>query len=445
MNDSLILDKKIKINTALLFIFRAISIGISFILVPLLIDYLDIKLYGIWLTILSVTMWINYFDIGMGNGLRNKLTESLAKNNIEEAKALVSTAYTMVIFISVFLFIIFLFIPMFVSWSMIFNLEEKYNAELHSVMFLIISAVLVNFILSLNNQVAYANQMASFAGFRQVIFQSSLLIGVLIILSTSKHGSLFNLAVIYTLSTVGSNLILTFILFNKYKTLIPSPKYFSLSHIKPLMSLGVQFFIIQIAALIIFATDNMIITHVLGPSEVTTYNIARKLFYPVIFIHSVIITPLWSAFTETYIKNDFDWIKSKIKLLNEFLLLFGVIIFVIFKFSYKIIYIWIGHELMIPNDLIIIVAILTIIMIWNNNFSYVLGGIKKIRAGMVLTSVSAIINIPLSIFFAKEIGVAGVALGTVISLILTTIYSPLQVGYFIYSRKHSKLKDLLFS
>jgi len=46
--------------------------------------------------------------------------------------------------------------------------------------------------------------------------------------------------------------------------------------------------------------------------------------------------------------------------------------------------------------------------------------------------------------FSRKIGVAGVALGTVASLILTTIYSPLQVEYFIYSRKYNKLKDILF-
>jgi len=428
MNDSLILDKKIKFNTALLFIFRAISIGISFILVPLLIGYLDIKLYGIWLTILSVTMWINYFDIGIGNGLRNKLTESLTKNNIEEAKTIISTAYIMVTFISIFAFVIFLLIPMFVSWSKIFNIEEGYNAELHSVMLLIISAVLVNFIFSLNNHVAYANQMASFPGFRQVIFQFSLLIGVLIILSTSKHGSLFNLAVIYTLSTVGSNLILTFILFNKYKNLIPSPKYFSLSHIKPLMSLGVQFFIIQIAALIIFATDNMIITHILGPSEVTNYNVIHKLFTPVLFVHTILITPLWSGFTESFANNNFIWIKSTFRKLNLYTLLLAFVIVILALFAKPIIFLWLKDLSFYSFPLVSVMALYTFIMIWNNNYAYFLNGISKLRLQLYTAVIGSAINIPISIFLARNLGLGspGVALGSIISLSLFAIVGPLQ-------------------
>jgi len=436
MNDNLILDKKIKINTALLFIFRAISIGISFVLVPLLIDYLDIKLYGIWLTILSVTMWINYFDIGIGNGLRNKLTESIVKNNIEEAKALVSTAYIMVIFISVFAFIIFILIPMFVSWSKIFNVEEIYNAELHSVMFLIISAVLINFIFSLNNHVAYANQMASFPGFRQIIFQFSILIGVLIILSTSKHGSLFNLAVIYTLSTVGSNLILTFILFNKYKNLIPSLKNFSLNHIKPLMSLGVQFFIIQIAALIIFATDNIIITHILGPSEVANYNVIHKLFTPVLFIHGILIAPLWSGFTESFANNNFIWIKNTFKKLNLYTLLLAFVIVILAIFAKPIVFLWLKDLSFYSFPLVAVMALYTFIMIWNNNYAYFLNGISKLKLQLYTAIIGSAINIPISIFLAKNVGLGspGVALGSIISLSLFAIAGPLQTMYILKNK-----------
>lgn len=428
MNNSIILDKKIKINTVLLFIFRIIGTGISFILVPLLIGYLDIKLYGIWLTMLSVTMWINYFDIGVGNGLRNKLTESLTKNNIEEAKTLICAAYIMVIFISIFAFILFPLISMFVSWSKIFNVEDAYNKELHSVMFLIICAVLINFILSLNNHVAYANQMASFPGLRQIIFQSSLLIGVLIILSTSKYGSLFNLAVIYMLSTVGSNVILTFILFNKYKNLIPSLKYFSLIHIKLLMSLGVQFFIIQIAVLIIFATDNIIIANVIGPSEVTNYNVIYKLFTPVLFVHTILITPLWSGFTESFANNNFRWIKSTFKKLNLYTLLLTFVIVILVIFAKPIIFFWLKDLSFYSFPLVVVMALYTFIVMWNNNYAYFLNGVSKLRFQLYTAIIGSSINIPISIFLARNVGLGspGVALGSIISLSLFAVVGPLQ-------------------
>jgi O-antigen/teichoic acid export membrane protein len=58
-------------NIASSFVIKGASILLSLLLVPLTLDYLNPYEYGIWLTLSSVLMWINYFDIGLGNGLRN--------------------------------------------------------------------------------------------------------------------------------------------------------------------------------------------------------------------------------------------------------------------------------------------------------------------------------------------------------------------------------------
>jgi len=436
-NESYILDSKIKLNTILLFVFRVLSIGIAFLLVPLFIDYLDVKLYGVWLTILSVTMWINYFDIGIGNGLRNKLTESLVKGDMERAKFFVSSAYVMLTFISIFAFVIFLLISMLGNWSAIFNVEDKYNAELHSVMILVMGSVLISFILSLNNHVAYANQEAAFSGFREFVFQLSLLMGVLVLLTTSKHGGLFNLAVVYMLATVGSNIILTFYLYSKHRNLFPSLKYFSSNYIKPLMSLGVQFFVIQIAALIIFATDNMIITHILGPSEVATYNIIYRLFTPILFVHTILITPLWSAFTESYINNDLNWIRKTFKKLNIYTLLLTLFIVAIALSAKPIIFLWLKDLSFYSAPLVTAMAIYAFIIMWNNNYAYFLNGINKLKLQLCTAVVGGAINIPVSIFLAVNMGLgsAGVALGSIISLSLFAVAGPLQSVHILKMRE----------
>ncbi len=50
-------------NILFSFILKGISIIISFLLVPLTIDYLNPSEYGIWLTLSSILGWINLFDI----------------------------------------------------------------------------------------------------------------------------------------------------------------------------------------------------------------------------------------------------------------------------------------------------------------------------------------------------------------------------------------------
>ena len=71
-------EKNLKKNSVLLAVYKAVSMVLSMLYVPVILGYLGTGLYGIWATILNVISWVNYFDIGIGNGLRNKLSAALA-------------------------------------------------------------------------------------------------------------------------------------------------------------------------------------------------------------------------------------------------------------------------------------------------------------------------------------------------------------------------------
>ena len=86
------------------------SIISNFMLVPLTINYLDTENYGIWLTLTSFISWFSFFDIGLGNGLRNKFAEAKTLGNYTDAQAFVSTAYFTIGCISLFIVIVFFFL-----------------------------------------------------------------------------------------------------------------------------------------------------------------------------------------------------------------------------------------------------------------------------------------------------------------------------------------------
>ena len=50
---------------------------------------------GVWLTISSVLLWIDNLDIGLGNGLRNKLAVYMARKDTEKAREMVSSTFAM--------------------------------------------------------------------------------------------------------------------------------------------------------------------------------------------------------------------------------------------------------------------------------------------------------------------------------------------------------------
>ena len=84
-----------KNNITLGLLFKAIGMALNFLLVPILIIFLDKVEYGICVTVFSIVNWIFTFDIGIGQGLRNKLTEALSCNDRVSASSFISTSYVL--------------------------------------------------------------------------------------------------------------------------------------------------------------------------------------------------------------------------------------------------------------------------------------------------------------------------------------------------------------
>ena len=134
-------------NIVYTFVLKGLSFIISLLYVPILLSCLDEKIYGVWLALTSVVSWLSLFDIGIGNGLKNKLTESLAVNNIEYSRKLVSTSYVYSALIFSVILVISLIINCFIKWNLLLNVEQIFNNDLTITAFLVIIAFCVRFIL----------------------------------------------------------------------------------------------------------------------------------------------------------------------------------------------------------------------------------------------------------------------------------------------------------
>jgi len=434
--DSAARTKVVKFHISLTFLYKALAIGLSYLLVPLTINYLNIEQYGIWMTLLSIMSWVAFFDIGLGNGMRNKLAEALAMNNIRLAKTYVSTGYIAVSFIALIFFVMLLSMLAFAPWNKIFNTTSVSNTELLKVVFVVGFFFLFNFILSLCNQIFYAYQNASLASMGQLLLNLFALIAIYLLINYTS-GRLLFLGICYGLSMVSSNIVLTYYFYKRHKEIIPSMGYVDLRKIKEIGSLGLKFFIIQIAVLVIFATDNMIITQVLGPEQVTPYNVVFKLFSIITVIHGIILTPLWSAFTEAYAKGDINWIRNTLKTLNMLMIPIVAAVVILIIFARDIINVWIGSDIRFPHLLVLLMGTFTVISVWNNIYAFFVNAIGRIKPQMYSAILGGLINIPLSIYFAKylNLGINGVILGTIISLCFFAVIGPMQTHFILEKDK----------
>lgn len=425
---------KIKFNIFGSILSKGGSLLIHILLVPILIRYLNATNYGIWLTLTSILSWCNLLDIGLGDGLRNRFAEALAKGESYAAKSVISTTYISILFIISTFFIIFIIINPFISWTFIVNAERGIESELNQLTFCLFLLFSIRFILNLIKSILMADQRVSLINFLNVIGNTISLLLMLIIIRCYPDDSLLNVGIILYGTPILVLFLASIYLFNTdYKEFIPSFRYFRIDQVRDLTTLGFKFFFLQITAIILFSTDNLIISQLFNPAEVTKYNIAQKYFYLGLNIFTVFAIPFLPAYADAYFKEDIKWIANAKKKLIFIWRIFSLILIIMFIFSNNIYEVWIGNEIQIPMLLSLLMALSVIIHMWNSIYLPLINGIGKIKLQIYLSIFSFLFNIPLSIFFAKylNLGSAGVIMATAICVGFSSFFYCLQFNKII--------------
>jgi O-antigen/teichoic acid export membrane protein len=225
---------------------------------------------------------------------------------------------------------------------------------------------------------------------------------------------------------------------SRYKQFKPDLRFWRRDYFKDIFGLGFNFFIIQISGVIIFSTDTLLISRLLGPEEVVPYQLAFKYFGVSSMIFSIISTPFWSGFTEAYTKNDNVWIANAIKNLTKLTIVFILFVCLLLLFSNKFYKFWLGELVDIPFVLSVYMAIYYIQLIIITPYTIFINATGKIFIQTYQSLFSAIINIPISIYFVKyfNLGTEGIILGTIISLIPSLFITPIQTWKIINSSKN---------
>jgi O-antigen/teichoic acid export membrane protein len=418
-----ILAKK---NIAVSFIIRVCSIGIGLLLIPLVLHVISPAEYGVWLTISSFIGWFSFFDIGLGNGLRNKFAEAMAKNDLERARQFVSTTYAMMVMIICAISIIFFLVNIFVDWVVVFNASMTLSDDLTLLVPIVFGLFAVQFVVQLLSNVLLADQRPALNNFIGLLGSVFTLAGILL-LDKYAMANLFSIGIVFTAAPLLILCIAHLILYHtRYKQVSPSIQSINMSYAKELTSLGFQFFIIQIAVLILFTTSNMIIVQYLGPTEVTTYNIALKYFGIINSVFILIATPFWSAITDAYHRNDIAWIRNSIRKLIQVWALFCIIVVVMLVGADYAYMLWIGDAVQIPFMVSVMLAIFITLTNWSSIFATFLNGTGKIRLQLYSALFVSIINIPLSIYLVEIYGLPGVILGSIVCVGIGSIWAPIQ-------------------
>lgn len=403
---------------------KGCSIIISLLIVPLTLGYVSSDLYGIWLTLSSIIMWLNFFDIGFTLGLKNKLTEAIALGDMQRGKALVSTTYFMMIAIFIPLCILLEMIIPHINWASFLNVTGNYNPDIIKTLHILAACLCAQMIVNVLTAVLAAYQKVALSSAFPVIGN---FISLFIILLLTKYcpPSLSLLALAVSTIPIFVIIIASFILFSSsFKAVAPSWNFVKKKQIKDLFNLGSKFFLIQAQIVVLYQCTNILISNLSGPSDVTSYNIAYKYITISMMILTIIMAPLWPAFTEAYTKNDYSWMKN---VYNKMCKLWGgltVIVILMIIVSPIVYQLWIGEKAHVPLIMTVLIGIYTIVHSWDIIQVNMINGVGAIKLQTYMTLIGLIVHIPLSLFLGRYVSCYGVIISMiVINMIYSTTFT----------------------
>ncbi|MCQ2361456.1 MAG: hypothetical protein MJ048_00260 [Acidaminococcaceae bacterium] len=407
-------------NISLSFLWKGLSVVLSFFVVPLTVHYLDVVEYGVWITMFTVLNWINMLDVGIGLGMRNKLAEAVSLNDVEAQKKYISTGFYTFALIGLLAIICLLAGAQFIKMQKIFNTTMISEEKLYYAFLLTGLIVVLSFVLSVLNNLFYAYQMAHYSGIINIIHNGFMLF-FLLGLGYFQQKNFIYFIVAYGVAMILSKVVLTTMFFWEKKELLPSVRCYDRSLLRNICNLGVQFFIIQIACIFLFSSSNILISQCLGVKYVREYDLVFKVFSVITMLHSMVSAPLWNAYTDAYIQNDVVWIKKTLKkmmlLMIPLMMGTGILVFAI----KPLMFIWLQQEFVLNQLLIIGMGVFVTISCWNNVFVMFLNGISVVKMQMLFSIFSTILVVPLAIYFMSIYHVAGMIWAIDVALSIGTI------------------------
>ncbi len=398
---------------------RGLGLLISLVTLPLTVRYLGKLEYGVWVTISTSVAMLSVLDLGIANTLTTSISQAYAEDDREKAQHLYATAFWITLGIVLVLTPACFWAWKIADWSSIFHLRDP-NLISQARAAAAISAAFFLFSLPLN----LANRVLS--GYQQVhlsnyFAMANSVFGLVAIVSVVVlKGTLVDLAAAYAaamlLGTLSLNLWLC--LWQR-PWLAPAPWRIRRKLIAPLFGQGSLFFVLQLTGLVVFNSDNLVITHYLGAAEVTPYSTAWRLCAYASLFQTLLIPSLWPAFTEAYEKGDLLWVQRTFSSVNrKSLLLVGGVALVIGLAGRAVIRVWAGEAAVPPSGLLWLMAFYALLVSVTTNQALLLTATGRLRLEAGAAVAAAIANLYFSIAWVQRIGASGVILATIASFLV---------------------------
>jgi O-antigen/teichoic acid export membrane protein len=409
---------------------QAVNMLTMLVSIPLTLNYLGVERYGLWIVISSLITILGFADLGLGNGLLNAIADANGRKDRSAAESYVSSAFYMLSGVTLILGSLWIIVSPLVTWNWLFNVTAPQAiAETSPALSIFVWCMLISLPFGLAQKIhdgyqeGYVNGLwragGSLLGLASVLlaiyFRAGLPLLVLAMAGTPALLMVFNALLLFC---------------GQRPELRPQWKLVSKSASTRILKNGMLFFVLQLAVVIGFQSDTLIVARFLGVNQVPQYAIPMRLFMLIPSLLNLVIAPLWPAYAEAIARRDVAWVHKSfyrsLFLAAGFSLPLSTLFII---FGDRIIQLWAGDQIQ-PNLLLLLgIGLWTVLVSLAAPISVLLNGANVIRFQVICASFMALGNLAFSIILVQKVGISGPVLASSISwvtfsLLPTVLYLP---------------------
>jgi O-antigen/teichoic acid export membrane protein len=404
--------RRIAINTVASFAFRAFSLVLSFVSVPILVATVGADGFGLILLALSVMGYFNLLNAGVPAGTVKFIAEFEAKGDRTMVDQVIASSFTFFLFAGLLVMCV---VAVFTASGglALFQIDDDKLQAGRRLLYMAAMLALVTWPLGTFGQVLEGLQRYP---------ENKLAIGL---------GDLINKGAAIFGALAGAPIEIVFLLMN-VGLLVTVPMQvrvlrrvltgwrlrlgdFRWSTLRFIFGYSVWAMLGQVAYLLIFQTDRIILAIFLPIASLTIYHVVTMPFLAIADMSALYRSALTPAVSATGARQGREGLETFIYTLSRYSNAFIAPLAVIGAFlSGPLIVLWMGQEYL-PYVWIAQVACL-FQLLWQSTtiLGTVFMGTGKVKRITLIALTLAVLNIPLGIWWVQSIGVAGVVLSTVV-------------------------------
>ena len=276
--------------------------------IPLARQHLVPEQFGVWMMLSSLLSFFAFADLGVGNGVLNRVTLARANEREDEFAHAVAGGYLCTALVGVFLALVWF------AWragasnptSLVGTLTTASRAPALAALQAFVLLLALNVPATLIQKIQLGSQQGHLVGLSQL--GASIATLVFVPTALMMDGPLWLLVVSSFGMQVLANIVNSVWWLTRHR--VPAAIARHGVHRATLVALlgsGAMFFVLQLAAAFAFQSDSIVLTHVLGPAAYGDFSVVQRLFLFVSALLSTGFTGLWPAFGDAIARGDMAW------------------------------------------------------------------------------------------------------------------------------------------